>query len=159
MNELTKLLKEFNIKMDDERERDPLEPEMDGGDDEFDFNISGDDTGEFDTEDEFGDFERDQPDDEFGNFPDMDDNMDDEDLPMGLSDMEDEEGEFNGERKVDITDRLKKMLARQDGTGEEMDDEGEDFNLSDVDDFESPPSPRLKNRDSIRDIDDFEEDF
>ena len=148
MSELHNILKEFDIKMfdrDDEDRRDDESPS-----DEFDFDLSSDST-----EDELGDFERDpfnDEDDEFGNFrPSGDDGELDSEMPSGLQaddDDDDLEGEFGGERKVDITDRLKKLLART--TDDEFDSENDDFALSDVDDF-SARMPR--ERDPVPDED------
>lgn len=148
-NEVYKLLNEFSIRMNDRPER----PSMDD-DDEFDFDLTGredrfdsedefvdrefgapDDDSDFDGMDfdqdelEFGDFERGEPDDEFGN----------EGLPRGLDDVDADDGEFGDERKVDITDRLKRLLARRGETEDELNDKIGDtprsLSLSDVDDF------------------------
>lgn len=148
-NEVYKLLKEFSIRMNDRPER----PSMDD-EEEFDFGLSGgDERGdtedefsdrEFDMDDadsdfdgmdfdqdelEFGDFERGEPDDEFGN----------DGLPRGLDDVDPDDGEFGDERKVDITDRLKRLLARRGETQDELDDKIGDtprsLSLSDVDNF------------------------
>lgn len=168
-NEVYKLLKEFSIRMNDRPER----PTMDDDEDEFDFDLSGDDDfesddymdrefdgsdddSEFDGMDfdqdelEFGDYERGEPDDEFGN----------DGFPRGLDDVEPDDGEFGDERKVDITDRLKRLLARRGETEDELNDKIGDtprsLSLSDVDDFgrrdrvERDHSPEMPRRDRMR---------
>jgi hypothetical protein len=128
MNKAIELLQEFDIRLDDDREsrrgRDRMDdPRMDRGreerppigdeDDDFDFEIGGrDDRGELD-------------------------DVEGEDIPSGLSDVDDDDGTFGDERKIDITDRLKKLLSRRgedeidDHRGMDRDDE---LRLSDFDD-------------------------
>lgn len=149
------LLNEFSIKMNDrddsERFDDPRDMESD---DEFDFDLSSGEDGEFD--------DRDRPRGEEGDDLDLDseyDDFDDDDSEMGssfddfpdsLGDVDDDDGEFGGERKVDITDRLKKMLARRGEGEDEMDTEpSPELDLSAIGDFRD--RGRRDTRDEFRD--------
>ena len=169
-NEVYKLLNEFSIRMNDRPER---PSEEDDGED-FDFDLSGTDD-EFDSEDEFVDSEYGGPDDEsdfdgmdfdqdeleFGDFErgEPEDEFGDEGLPRGLDDVDSEDGEFGGERKVDITDRLKSLLSRRGETEDELDDKIDtprSLRLSDVEDFSGGERPSARGSDTLGDMGDSE---
>lgn len=156
MKHLYSLLEEFSIRMDDEDDFDrSREFDLnDESDDEFDFDFDAEkseksdvdfdfdfDSGSLDFERGSGRFDMDAKDDSFENElssrsrPRFDDS--EEDLPRGLSDVDDDDGEFAGERKVDITDRLKQLLGSK--------------NRDHSDEIERPKerSPRLSDFDDI----------
>lgn len=146
--ELHKLLREFNIRMDSSGESQRTRPQPDDSDDEdFSFDFDTGRTGsdmDFSGDDDFGnDFSGDDGlESEFG-----DDFEGDEELPPGLDDMEDDDGTFAGERRVDITDRLKKMLSRTGASADDfggVDDMGKEpeFDLSSLDDYGDDPDFR-----------------
>ena len=151
-NEVYKLLQEFSIRMNDRPER-PEEEE-----DEFDFDLSGENRDEYDTPDdesefggldfdkddlEFGDFDKGEPEDEFGNFGSSG--------MAGLDDVDDGDGEFAGERKVDITDRLKDLLAKRGDADREFDSkmDAPDLNLSDINDLSDRSPRRMRGHDDM----------
>ena len=144
-NAVHKLLHEFSIRMND-RPENPEEEE-----DEFDFDLKSDskaDDLDFDRDElEFGDFEPPEDEDEFGNYGHP------SNFPDGLDDVDDEDGEFGGERKVDITDRLKSLLARRGETEDDLDSkmDSPELNLSDIDDLSSNerPSRRMRGHDDM----------
>jgi len=165
-SEVHKLLQEFNIRMDGRGEGRRTKPSfddrnrgMDDGDD--DFGLGDMDRDMDDDEFEFG--SDDDMDDEFGS-DDMDRGMDDDefefgsdDVPPGLDDMEDD-GTFAGERRVDITDRLKRLLSRRGESEDEFNDTisdrgDDDFDLSSLDDY-SGPSDRMRGHDDVDPMDD-----
>jgi len=128
MSQLKELINEFDIKLsgdDDEDEfgREGRRHERGMGDDELDMD-SGDDELGMDTGDES----------EF----DMD--YDDPEHDRGEIDMGGEEGgedTFAGEKRTDITDKLRSMLQRRSIPGEEGGEEGEmDTDLPSLDDLD-----------------------
>ena len=152
-NKVYELLNEFSIRMNDRPERRP----EDERDDEFDFSFDDDSAFDdssvdmdmdmdmdmdFDSEDDFVDREFNRPDDdEFGG----------EEFPDGLDDVDAADGEFGGERKVDITDRLKKLLGRRGETEDELNDKIGDtprsLSLSDVNDYDREDRARRNHSD------------
>lgn len=157
MNEVHKLLQEFSIRMNDRDDRDdrdrPRDPDM-GDDDEFDFDLGSDgEDDEFDSRG-YDDSEFDDRDPDLDGEPGMDSSYDD--FPDSLDDVDDGDGEFGGERKVDITDRLKQLLRRRgegdDEFGDEFDGESPELNLSDIDDLSSDrPARKFRGHDRASD--------
>lgn len=136
MNKAIELLQEFDIRLDNDREsrrgRDRMDdPHMRDREDDPRMDRGREERPRIDDEDDF-DFEVDGRDDreEF-------DDVGGDDIPAGLSDVDDDDGTFGDERKIDITDRLKKLLSRR-GEGEIDDPRGMDrddeLRLSDFDD-------------------------
>lgn len=130
MGELDKILQEFDIRFADrDDDDDRSEFTFDAGRDEEGME---DDDRVIDFRGEMGDGEHD--DSGFGDGEDMDDGHGDHG-DMDFEDEDDEDDTFAGEKRVDITNKLRSMLGLDD-SGEEMDgDEQERFtpSLSDLD--------------------------
>lgn len=133
MGELTKILKEFDIRFAD----------ADDDEDRSEFSFGGD-MDDNDMEDGMGDDDRvidfrgskgDHDDMDYDDEDMEDDDMDYDDDREGMDD--DDMGDddtFAGERRVDITDKLRKMLGMDDENGEEGEEMNRDMpSLSDLD--------------------------
>lgn len=109
MSELKSLLNEFDISLSDDDEMDRRDDKSrDRGEIDFDdYDGEGEESGEFDMSGDEGEGEFGGDDEgEFGEEGEFDDEGD-------------EEGEFAGEKRVDITDKLKAMLQRRGEAGGE----------------------------------------
>ena len=135
-NTAIELLKEFDIRFgrDEERDQDRRPTSRDPRFDRTREEPTLGDAGErdFDGMDDGDDFDFEMGGDGSPESSELDD------FPTGLGDVDSEDGNFGDERKVDITDRLKKLLARRGELDDTPDEEGlerdPELRLSDMDD-------------------------
>jgi len=128
MGELDKILQEFDIRFADRDDDDDRS--------EFTFDAGRNEEGMEDDDDRVIDFRGEMGDDEHSDM-DFDDgeDMDDDHGDMDFGDEEEDEDTFAGEKRVDITNKLRSMLGLDDDGEEMSDDEQERFtpSLSDLD--------------------------